>query len=282
MKRFFGCHVSAAGGLANAIENGARLGVNAIQIHPSQPQRWNYKPFEPGIESEFLTAKKKSGIEKVFFHGVYLINLAVADKSKLGYSLRSLQYYLDLSERICGDGVIFHVGSNREQESEEAGFRQAAEAINTILDKSAGKSKLLLEVAAGSGSIIGDRMEELRSIYEMVEDKERVGFALDTQHMWASGYDLRAETDQIIKQIGDTLSFERVAAIHLNDSKTALSSRSDRHENLGEGAIGLAALSALVNDERLVSIPLLMETPGLRDPETAAAEVAKLKKLLQI
>ena len=280
MERFFGCHVSAAGGLANAARNGARLCVNTIQIHPTQPQRWNFKPFAPGTEDAFLSAKAGSGIKKVFLHGVYLINLAIADSVRLGHAVRSLRYYLDLADRIGSEGIIFHVGSNKDQPTEQAGFRQSAEAIDKVLDGSAGTAKLILEVSAGSGKIIGDRMEELRAIYDLVNDKSRVAFALDTQHMWASGYDLATSLDEVTGQIEHIFGFDRVAAIHLNDSKTDLGSRVDRHENLGCGRIGLDALARFVHHPKLQPIPMMLETPGLKDPETAAAEVEALRRLI--
>ena len=280
MKRYFGCHVSAAGGLANAIRNGAALGVNTIQIHPTPPQRWMYKPFQPAAAAEFLEAKAGSCVEKVFFHGVYLINLATADHTMLGHGMRSLQYYLDLMEAIGGDGVIFHVGSNKDQESEEAGFRQAADSINRVLESAKGRSKLLLEVAAGSGKIIGDKMEELRAIYEMIDDKARVGFALDSQHMWASGYDLAGRLSDVVRQIEKVLTVEKLGAIHLNDSKTELASRADRHENLGDGTIGKTALAGFIKHPKLTSVPVILETPGMKDLASAAKEVAKLRSMI--
>ena len=282
MKRYFGAHVSAAGGLANAIRNGSILGVNTIQIHPTPPQRWLYKAFAPGIENEFVELRRSSCVEKVFFHGVYLINLATPDEAKFKPAVRSLEYYLDLSERMDVQGTIFHVGSNRDQESDEAGYKQAAAAINGVLEAQPGRGRLLLEVAAGSGDIIGDRLEELRTIYEMIEDKERVGFALDTQHLWASGYDLAARLEEFIQEVEQIFTLPKVWAIHVNDSKTDLGSRSDRHENLGEGKIGREALIRFINHPKLAGIPMILETPGLKDLETAVTEVSKLREIVNL
>lgn len=276
MKRFLGCHVSAAGGFENGLRAGKRLGVNTIQIHPSPPQRWNSKPYEPGLEATFLAERPTSGVEKVFFHAIYLINLATPNKQHWHLSKTSLVHYLDLSARIEGDGVIVHVGSLKDEPDEKIGYTRAAEAINWIFEKSPPSSRLLLEVAAGAGMVIGDKMEDLREIYDQVEDKKRLGFALDTQHMWASGYNWKDDLEKIVKDVDSIFGLENVWAIHLNDSKTELASRKDRHENLGDGLIGKDALSKVINHRKLIKIPFILETPDLKNEEGAERETKKL------
>jgi deoxyribonuclease-4 len=278
-QRGLGCHVSVSGGLENGIKNGEALGVNTIQVHPCAPQRWNFKPFADGFEDKFLEARKNSGITRIFFHGIYLINLANPDPKQFGFSKTSLQHDLQLCARINAEGVIFHVGSLKHAEDETSGLQQAAEGINYILSKTHEQSRLLLEVSAGAGSVIGSRMEQLATIYEKVEQKSRVGFALDTQHMWASGYDIKNNMESVVKNIGDAFSFDKVWAIHLNDSKTALESKIDRHANLGEGEIGTEALQAFINHPNLKHIPVILETPGLKEPATAKIEVEKLQSI---
>ncbi len=278
--RYYGCHVSVAGGMQNAINNAEELGVNTIQIHPTPPQRWNRNSFASGYENKFLEAKANSSVDKVFFHGIYLINLASPDPEKVSAAVKSLQFYLELADRIAADGVIFHVGSNKEQENSEVGLKQAADAISRILDTPQ-KSRLLLEVSAGSGKIIGAKMEELRYIYDLVGDKTRLGFALDTQHMWASGYDFKDHGSEVAEEVDKVFGSENVYAIHLNDSKSALASHVDRHENLGQGQIGAAGLSSFVNHSKMRHIPLILETPALKDLDGAKGEVKALKELLQ-
>lgn len=278
MIKYFGCHVSCSGGLENALKNGKTLGVNAIQLHPSAPQRWVHKPFNAGIEESFLAERENSGILRIFFHGIYLINLANPDKQKFHLSKLSLVHYLELAQRLGVDGVIFHLGSNVHQPSEEEGFAQAASGINWILEHATGSVKLLLEVAAGSGKIIGDRLEELALIYEQVQEKTRVGFALDTQHMWASGYDFTNELESIVQQVESILGLAKIGAIHLNDSKTQLGSKKDRHENLGQGLIGEATIRNILNHPKLAQIPFILETPDLESIEGAKKEISQLKK----
>ena len=280
-KRYFGAHVSSAGGLENAVLNGKELGVNSIQLHPAAPQRWNTKPFADGIEEAFLREREGSGIEKVFFHGIYLINLANPDTRLQGLARNSLVYFLELNHRLNGDGVVFHVGSMKDEPDEKRGYARIAESINWILDRARGEAKLLLEVAAGSGNIVGDRIEELAEIFEGVEDHERVGFALDSQHLWASGYDLVQNLEGIVDNVDTVFGLDKVFAFHLNDSKTDLGSRVDRHENLGAGKIGEAALRKLVNQPRLTHIPFVLETPDLKSLETAHLEVDKLRNYIK-
>ncbi len=279
-KRFYGCHVSSSGGLVNSVRAGKALGINTIQIHPSPPQRWNFQPFAKGIEDEFLKELPASGVEKVFFHAIYLINLATIKPEQLQSSVSSLTHYLDLNARIKGAGVIVHVGSMKDQPDAAIGNQQAADAIDRILDKSPHDSRLLLEVSAGSGAIIGARLEELADIYRLVNCKERLGFALDTQHMWASGYNWQTDLPAIIEQLEVQFGFDRIGAIHLNDSKTEFASRKDRHENLGDGLIGLEALTNVVQHPKLAAIPFILETPCMKDPETAAVDVAKLRAMV--
>ena len=277
-ERYLGCHVSISGGFENGIKNGVELDINTIQVHPCSPQRWNFKPFADGFEEKFLEARNASSIKKVFFHGIYLINLANPDPKQFGFSKTSLQHDLNLSARIGGEGVIFHVGSLKHVEDEKVGLDQAALGINQILEKTPEQSRLLMEVSAGSGSIIGSRIEQLRTIYDQIEQKNRVGFALDTQHMWASGYDLKDDLEGVVKNIGEAFSFEKVWAIHLNDSKTLLASKTDRHANLGEGEIGAEALQKFINHPNLRDIPCILETPGLKEVASAKVEIQKLKE----
>lgn len=277
MKRYFGAHVSAAGGLKNAASAAAELNINTIQVHPSPPQRWNTTPFPEGIEKEFLSAKQGTCLEKVFFHAIYLINMASPDPQKFHLAKTSLVNYLDFNARIDGAGVIFHVGSMKDQPDEAEGYDRVVSGINWVMERAPKKSRLILEVAAGSGSVIGDRVEELALIYSQLDNKEQVGFGLDTQHMWASGYDLVNELDSVIATVEEELSFDKVWSIHLNDSKTDLGSKKDRHENIGEGLIGEKTLKRVFTHPKLISIPFILETPALESLEGAQSEVNKLR-----
>ena len=278
-ERFLGCHVSSAGGLEKALDSGAQLAVNTVQIHPSAPQRWTYKPFGAGFEANFLEKLPESGVKKVFFHGAYLINLASPDPALQDKSVSSLAHYLDLMERISGEGIIFHVGSNKDQSDPKVGLAQAAQLIDRALERVPGKSRLLLEVSAGAGAVVGAKVEDLAEVYQQIKQQDRVGFALDTQHLWASGYDLVNQLESFVELVTKQYTLEKIWAIHLNDSKTECASRKDRHENLGQGLIGSAALGAFINHPAFRAIPIILETPGLKEMDSAAIEVQALKDL---
>lgn len=281
MGRYFGAHVSSAGGLVNALITAKELGINTIQMHPSAPQRWNLAPFAPGSEDVFNDFRAESGVEKVFFHAIYLINMATPDAQKFQSAKTSLVNYLDMISRVKGDGVIFHVGSMKDQEDDAEGYDRVVAGMNWILEKAPPSARLIMEVSAGSGSVIGDQVEELELIYSQLDLKERVGFGLDTQHMWASGYDLVNELDSVLEKIDKSFSYSKVWSIHLNDSKTALGSKKDRHQNIGDGLIGASALEKLFMHPQLSSIPFILETPALENLEGANSELSKLRGFLK-
>ncbi len=273
MSRNLGTFVSCAGGLQNAIINGDALGVNTIMIHPSPPQRWNSKPFESDQIDAYLDAKSKAKTVKVqHLHGIYLINLANPDKQKFHLSKLSLVNYLDLAEKIDAKGVVFHTGSFKEIDEEE-GFNRVIYGINWILEHAPGKKPLMLEMSAGSGNVIGDKLEELARIREGVEDKSRVKFCLDTQHMFASGYDIVNKLDEVVLEIDKYLGLENILCVHFNDSKTELGSNKDRHENLGEGLIGEIGMKRFLNHQKLKNLDFVMEVPAVKDVEGAKKQV---------
>lgn len=274
--RYLGGFVSVAGGLVKAIEHGKELGVNTIMIHPSPPQRWCTKPFAQEQIDAFNKARPGSGIEKLFFHGIYLINLAKTDKQQFHLSKLSLVHYLNLANDVKADGVVFHVGSFKDT-TEEEGYARINKGLDWIFSESENDRILLLECAAGAGAIVGDKLEELAKIYESSKHKDRIGFCLDTQHMFASGYDLINDADGVIDQVDKYLGLENVHAVHFNDSKTDFDSKRDRHENLGEGKIGKEAMSKILNNKKLAHVSFILETPGMKDLDTAKIEIEKLR-----
>ncbi len=278
-ERFLGCHVSCSGGLVCAAERAIDLDINTFQCHPSPPQKWNGAAFPKGVEEPFLKKVAGSKLKKIFFHAIYLINLANPDTRMQAMCRASLSHYLDLNARIEGAGVIFHVGSMKDEPNEEIGYVRAANAINEIMERAPKSARLILEVSAGAGKIIGDRFEDLSAIYQKVEDKSRVGFGLDSQHMWASGYDLQKNLEEVVSELETHFGIDKIWSIHLNDSKTAHGSRKDRHEILGEGLIGIEALTAFVNHPKLKHIPYILETPDLKDDGGSVTAVKRLKDI---
>ncbi|MCA9386602.1 deoxyribonuclease IV [Candidatus Dojkabacteria bacterium] len=275
--RNLGCFVSCAGGLENGVKNGEALGVNTIMIHATPPQRWNSKPFEEDKMKAFKDAIIASEIvNTVHMHGIYLINLANPDKQKWHLSKVSIGNYLELAEYIDSPGVVFHTGSFKDIEPDE-GFERVIKGIDWICENANSSKPLFLECAAGAGKVIGSKFEHLARIRDGVKDKSRVQFCLDTQHMWASGYDILNDLDGVVDQMEKILGLENVRCVHFNDSKTELGSNRDRHENLGEGLIGEKGMKGFLNHPKLKGLDFVMETPNLKDMETAPIEVKKLQ-----
>jgi len=275
--RHLGSFVSCAGGLANGVKNGEALGVNTIMLHASPPQRWLSNSFDPDQIAALNEAFKNSKIVKrMHYHSIYLINLANPDKQKFHLSKMTLVNYLELAEQTNVDGVVFHTGSFKDIEPEE-GFLRVAKGINWIFENAKSSKDLYLEVAAGSGRVIGSKLEDLAKIKSLVENSKRVKFCLDTQHLWASGYDIKDDLDGVVKQIDSVLGLENIGCIHFNDSKTELGSNRDRHENLGEGLIGKEAMTAFLNHPKLKDKDFVMETPDVKNADLAKKEVEKLQ-----
>lgn len=283
--RYLGAHVSSAGGLHNAITAATELGINTIQIHPTPPQRWISKDIDTAPIESFLKAQKKSPVKMVFSHAIYLINLAQPDSQKFHLSKMALVHYLNFMNNISviakhfdcdiiSGGVIVHVGSAIHYATKKEALDRVLYGINWILEQ-APHNMLLLESAAGSGQVIGAQLEDLAWLHEHAEQKDKVGIALDTEHMFASGYDWK-DADGVITTVESFFPLDLVKIIHLNDSKVELGSKKDRHENLGEGFIGEESMKKIVQHPKLKNIPMVLETPHMKSVEEAKIDVDKL------
>ena len=226
-----GAHVSTAGGISKSIARAAQIGCEAIQIFGSSPQGWAFKPIpEPEIES-FRSQAADAGIDSVFLHAIYLINLGTADEAHLERGVQSLVNYMNLAADIGAQGVVFHPGSHKGA-GYEAVLAQSVAAIQRVLEDSPDGPYLAVENMAGMGQHIGAKFEELGRIIEGV-NSPRLKVCLDTQHSFAAGYDL-ASTEGIeamISEFEDTIGVSNLLVVHANDSKRPCGSGVDRHDN---------------------------------------------------
>ncbi len=197
-------------------------------------------------------------------HGKYLLALGSPDEALVERSIETLTLEMRASERLGAKGVIFHPASHRGQ-GLDAVFGQFVGAINRILAGAPGQSLLMFETSAGSGDHIGSKFAELSKIIGGVEEPDRVAVCLDTQHVWAAGYDiatsegLAATLDEFDREIG----LQKLAAVHANDSKRELGSAVDRHENIGEGLIGLNGFRNIISHSAFRDVPFYLEVPGM-------------------
>lgn len=290
MQRSLGCFVSSAGGIYKSLANAKALGVNSFMIHPAPPQRWNSLPFKKEDIKKFNDVRETyPEIKKIYFHGIYLINLANPDKQKFHLSKLSLLNHLNLLFEIKAQGLVFHTGSLKDWTDDAQGIERVVYGINWIFENLLANLSasltlpdnpfFLLECAAGSGKVIGDKMEELADIYSKVDDKYKkyIGFCFDTQHLFASGYNYPANIDNFVDEAERILGLSKIPLVHFNDSKTLLGSNKDRHEDLGKGLIGEDGLKKFLNHPKLKEKDFILETPSLGEFETAKLEVEKLK-----
>jgi deoxyribonuclease-4 len=286
---YLGAHVSSAGGIENAVKAAKKFDINSIQMMPTAPMRWATKEIAKEDIENFVNELENSGLEKILIHGIYLTNLAREDKQLFHLGKEGLRVYLDFAERV-GEliekkkldteilGVCFHPGSQKELSFEDS-IERISYGIDWVLDKVKGKQKLLIETTAGTGNNLGRTFTELKKMRDGVKEKSRVGFVIDTQHMYAAGYDLVNDLDGVIEDMDRELGIENIKAIHINDSKKKLGSNKDRHANLGEGEIGEKALKEILHRKEFKDTPFILETPALKNGKDMESEIKKLKEL---
>ncbi len=258
----FGAHVSAAGSLSNAPKNGAVLGCEIIQIFSRPPQSWAVKPIAQKDADAFKVAMKANNIEACYIHSPYLINLASTNNRTRHGSVTMLRQELDRGTQIGARAMMFHPGSAKDV-SRAKGVKMVTAGLNRILDGYKGSCQLLIEISAGAGAVMGDTFEEIAAFIKGTERGKEIGVCFDTQHAFASGYDLRTKkgVDDVFKHFDKTVGLKKLIASHCNDSKVEFGSHKDRHEHLGKGHIGLECFKAIVGQPKLKHLDLLLETP---------------------
>lgn len=276
-----GAHVSIAGGLHRAPPRAVEIGATAMQIFTRQPQRWA----EPELVDEdyraYREALEETEVGPVASHDTYLINLASEKKELFEKSFAAFEAELVRCIRLGIDFVVTHPG-NATGGDRDAALARNADAIGRALEKHPGDTRVLVETTAGSGTALGWRFEELARLIEAVppSPRERVGVCLDTAHVFAAGYDLKEDYAGVMDEFGDVIGFERLRLFHLNDSKSPLGSRVDRHTHIGEGELGDAPFRHLMRDARFDRVPRVLETPKDGDATTSdRRNLARLREL---
>lgn len=275
-----GAHISSAGGVTKVFDRARAIGAEAVQIFPSAPQQWRAPSFTDEQVAEFRSLHAESGMP-AFFHAVYLINLGSADEALLGRSVESLKQSLFWAGQLGISGTIFHVGSHLGVGWDESLTRQVCRLMRQVLDGAPNDALLLLENNAGQGNCIGGKWAELGAIIRGLEGHPRLGVCLDTCHALAMGYDIatpagcEAAMDDFDREIG----FDRLVAVHANDSKMPLGGLRDRHENIGDGHIGLEGFAAIMRHPAFSDVPFLLEVPGLAGSGPDVENVMRLKAI---
>ena len=260
-----GAHVSTSGGLDKAVDRGAELGCETIQIFGSSPQAWAFKPIPEAQTEAFRKKADEAGISPVFFHAVYLINLGTPNPALLEKGIDSLVNYMNLAAQVGAAGVIVHPGSHKGA-GYEAILQQTVSALERVLDSSPEGPWLTLENTAGMGQHIGAKLVELGRIIRGVSESHRgrVKVCLDTQHSFAAGYDISTGPglEAMLAEFDETIGMDNLVVVHANDSKYALGAGVDRHENIGQGYLGLQTFENLMSNTAFRDVPFILEVPG--------------------
>lgn len=275
--KYIGAHVSASGGVENAIKNAQEIGATAFALFTKNQRQW----LAPALSSKQIETFKRAMAEagyaasQVLPHDSYLINLGHPDKEGLEKSRESFFEEMHRCELLGLDRLNFHPGSHLKRISIEESLERIAESINMALERTSGVTAVI-ENTAGQGSNLGNRFEEIAYIIERVEDKSRVGVCLDTCHSFAAGYDLRSREacEATFAEFERIVGFGYLRGMHLNDATRPLGSRVDRHSPLGAGEIGWECFKYIMQDSRFDNIPLILETPN---EELWSEEIATLK-----
>ena len=273
-----GAHVSAAGGPVTCFDRAEAIGAEAAQIFLTPPQQWRSSKVDEAQALAFRERAAQSSCSPVFVHGVYLINLATNDEPNLARSTSSLKSALTSCSQLGIRGVIFHIGSHKGQ-GLDAVFDQICRACRDVLDATPADALLILENSAGAGGTIGSRFPDLGRIIREV-GSERVKVCLDTQHAYAAGYDVATAEglELAMTELEREVGFDQLVAVHANDSKIELGGGRDRHENIGDGHIGLEGFRRILAHRAFKDVPFLLEVPGMdgkSGPDAANVEILK-------
>ncbi|MDZ7277899.1 deoxyribonuclease IV [Pantoea eucrina] len=275
--KYIGAHVSAAGGVDQAVLRAHELEATAFALFTKNQRQWKAAPLSTQVIDAFKRACEQYHFTsaQILPHDSYLINLGHPVQDALEKSREAFLDEMQRAEQLGLTLLNFHPGSHLQQIDEEACLKRIAESINIALDKTH-NVVAVIENTAGQGSNLGFRFEHLATIIEHVEDKSRVGVCIDTCHAFAGGYDLRTEAacEQTFDAFSRIVGFQYLRGMHLNDAKSALGSRVDRHHSLGEGNIGKTVFSWLMKDARFDGIPMILETIN---PDIWRDEIAWLK-----
>ena len=271
-----GAHLSIAGGLYKALESANAMGANCLQIFSGSPRVWKRPEYTDGQIAKFVDTKHRFNIDPVFFHALYLTNLASDKLENVEKASDALIYELNLAPRLEVVGSVLHTGSHQGRGFENT-LPQVVKAITHILAESDPKSYLILENATGNNKI-GVKLEELATILERV-NSPRLKVCFDTCHGFTAGYNLRDPGifNQTIDNMDRLFGLDNLVCLHANDSKDEFDSNRDRHQNIGEGTLGLEPFRQLVNHPKLKSIPLIIETPGFdgKGPDKKNLDILK-------
>lgn len=258
-----GCHLSTTKGFYNMGKEALSIGANTFQFFTRNPRGGKAKDIDENDVEKLIALMQENNFSKILAHAPYTLNACSKDESTREFALQMMEDDLKRMEYLPGNLYNFHPGSHVKQGT-EIGIEFIAELLNKVLKKEQ-TTKVLLETMAGKGTEVGRSFEEIAEIISRVELKEHMGVCLDTCHVYDAGYDIVNDLDKVLEEFDKIIGLDRLYAIHLNDSKNPFASHKDRHEKIGEGSIGLEAVTRIINHPKLRNIPFFLETPNELD-----------------
>ena len=268
-----GCHLSCSKGYLNMGKEALSIGADTFQFFTRNPRGGSVKPFDEA-DAQLLNAfMQERDFAPILAHAPYTLNACAAEESIRDFARRTMREDLERLAHIPNAMLNFHPGSHVKQ-----GAERGIELIANMLDEvytSDMPTTVLLETMSGKGSEVGRNFEELRAIMEASKAGDRLGVCLDTCHVYDGGYDIVNDLDGVLAEFDRVIGLDRLKAIHLNDSKNPFASHKDRHEKIGEGALGLEAMVRIINHPKLRHLPFYLETPNELDGY--AAEIKLLR-----
>jgi deoxyribonuclease-4 len=279
-----GAHLSVAGGFTNAINKATTIGGNCLQIFSCSPRSWSFTRLSDQQKDEFINLKRKLNISPIYFHASYLVNLANSSKGGT-ISKNSLIHELKLASQLGIKGSIIHLGSLKEDNPQTTlnetiySYETLIDSIKEVIAKTPEDTLFIIENAGNKK--IGQKIVQIEKIIKDV-DSQRVRVCLDTCHLYSAGYDISSKTklDNFIHMFDSLIGLKKLEVIHLNDSRDLLNTGRDRHENIGEGTLGLETFRLLLNHPKLKHVPFIIETPGFDKKGPDKQNLDILKSLL--
>jgi deoxyribonuclease-4 len=283
LEPWLGAHVSIAGGFDRAIDRALSVGCNVMQIFVKSNRQWFAPPLAKELCLPFLEHPRRKELHCVFAHSSYLINLAAAPGEIRTKSIRALIEEIQRADQLKLPFLVLHPGAHLGV-GVEKGIQQIVKAADEVIDSTSHlKTRIALETTAGQGSSIGHELEQLAAILDKVKKPDRFCICIDTAHLFAAGYEIHKEQgyEKTFSRLDELIGLKRIVAFHLNDSKTPLGSRVDRHEHIGKGHIGLPTFQWILNDKRFQKIPKVLETPKSEDMHEDRENLQRLFQLIK-
>ena len=270
-----GCHLSASKGYKAMINDALKIGANIFQFFTRNPRGGNAKNIDEKDISEFLKIKSENNFGPILAHAPYTLNACSKDEAIRNFSINTMADDIQKMELTPNNYYNFHPGSHTGQ-GEEIGIKYISDMLNQIISPTQ-TTIVLLETMAGKGSEIGKTFQEIQQIISQTKYQDKIGVCMDTCHIFDAGYDIINKLDDTLYEFDKIIGLNKLYAIHLNDTKNPYKSHKDRHEKIGQGFIGIEAITKIINHPKLKHLPFYLETPN--ELEGYSEEIKLLKSL---